>query len=205
MRRIFAFIPGLALIGGAAHAQSKSGELRLNAGLAMPFGGNSGVGESFTRSYGNGFAFGAGVGRRIGASLLLGVNLDYTRFALDEAGYLDGSGGTVSGGEMSILSLGVDARYVLGGLAATAAPYVVAGASALKLSDVNLSLNTTGGLEETHYKRHGLAQDVGLHIGAGLRVRAGSSAHLLIEARGVIGLYDQASYIPVRAGVTFGL
>jgi hypothetical protein len=202
MGRIVVTLAVVALLAPPIHAQGSAVELRLAAGLALPTGGDPGVGPGFTTSYNGGFTVGAGLGRRIVPGLVAALTLDYSRFVLDERGY---GGGSVSGGALSILSFGVDLRYTLSAGAARAAPYIVAGASGLKLSDVDIASSGPFGSQETRLTRHGLAQDLGLHVGVGVQVRAGPSTRLLLEARAVIGTYGQASYVPVRAGVAFGL
>ncbi len=202
MTKSLATLVCLAALALPAAAQTN---MHFAAGLALPAGGDPGVGPGFTTSYGSGFTVGGGIARALGPALVVGLTLDYSRFALDEQGYLGGSGGTVSGGALSILSFGVDVRYALGRASSAAAPYLVAGASGLKLSGVDISESGPGGSQQTSLTRHGLAQDLGLHVGAGVRVRAGPSTRLLLEARAVIGTYGQASYVPVRIGVAFGL
>ena len=52
----------------------------------------------------------------------------------------------MSGGELSIISFGADLRYSLGGGSSSVVPYLVARASGLKLSDVEVSETGPGGV-----------------------------------------------------------
>jgi len=185
----------------ASHAFAQTTAFTLAGGVALPSGGAQGVGSDFKTSYGYGFIVGAGVARNLSPALALGIALDYARFGIDEAGYLDGGTGSVSGGEQSILTLGLELRYTIAGGTAPAAPYVIAGVSAMKLADVSIATTSPNAFEETKLSRDGLAQDVGLNLGAGIAF--GPGRRFFVEARAVLGLYDQASYIPVRAGVSF--
>jgi hypothetical protein len=200
MDRTVTILALLPVLAASAAAQAHTWELRFNAGLAVPAGGDPGVRSGFVASYSSGFTLGAGIGRNLNSALYVGACLDYSRFPLDEQGYLGGSTGTVTGGEQSIISVGLDLRYALGGGASSLSPYLVAGLSGLNLSDVTLSESGAGGSQQITLTTDGLFQDLAIHMAAGTQLRVGPSAQLVFEARAVIGTAGQASYIPVRMG-----
>jgi hypothetical protein len=202
--------PGLAffLIGAApALAQVPRLEVSLAGGVAMPVSGNPGpVGAAGGNGFKDAWAQGLSVGGALGLELLgrfgLFLNVDYSKFPLDEDNYLGSGGGTVTGGDMSVIAFGAAARIKLSTILPVA-PYITLGLQGLKLSDVEVSSTSGSGSTQINLTRSGLAQDLAVVAGGGVSIRAGASMRLFVDVRAAIGTYSQASYVPVRAGLTF--
>jgi hypothetical protein len=197
-----------ALLASPAAAQLPRLEFSVSGGIAMPVGGNPGPigasgGDGFADGWSQGLSVGGGLGLSLPAGLGIGLRVDYSRFPLDEDNYLGSGGGTVSGGELSIIAFGAELRYTLSSLT-PAQPYLTLGLMGLKLSDVDVSSSSASGSSQVQLTREGFAQDLGVAAGGGVALRAGG-ARLFAEVRAVIGTYSQASYLPVRAGLAFRL
>jgi len=219
------FLLALLIAAPAAAQEGMSLEVTAGSGYVMPSSP-----MTFSNYWNMEFGGVLGAGVHISPSVTLHGSLEYYRFALDEAGVTESFDTrymrdiwafndvslTPSGEAGTIIAASANVRVAPTGLTGVVTPYVTAGIGVMHFSLGEISLpatsvlsingsdiamtasqKITGGTETSPFFQGGIGLD--LHVSAGMIV--------FIEARYAHGFSKGlgTSYVPVTAGIKFGL
>jgi hypothetical protein len=171
----------------------------LSAQNVKPFNLYLGAGGSVpSGDFGNVYKFGyhatAGVGFKLMPSLELVPKVEFHIFTLDKSGLT----GTISGGNVSALMFGGDARFTFPLPGAGMKPFVLGGAGLASLRFGELTVNTDVTPSATASKFY-------YNVGGGVELAAGPVMSLFVQARYVSIATEGGSsnYIPITVGIKF--
>jgi hypothetical protein len=83
-------------------------------------------------------------------------------------------------------------------------PYLVGGLGSISFSDYEITASGSGFLENRKVTFKGGIQDAALLLGSGLDINVNNTTSIFLEGKIAIGLFGQATYIPLKAGVQLG-
>jgi hypothetical protein len=170
----------------------------LSAGWSWPADG------PLADSYEAGFTMAGSFRTEVGASIMTGLEVGYSWFAIDTAA-LAGQypGASFSGGDMGLLSITGENDYILGTPGSTIRPFTNTGFGFFR-SFVDDATVTTGSTTTKHSTDVYKGSFFGFHAGVGVLinrerfgVRLDANYHYLFAGG------PDLSYFPVRAGVIF--
>lgn len=202
--------------------------IKLNTGLNVPT-----ATKYFSDYWGASFNFGGGVDVYIDSQLSFQGYIDYNHFSFDGQKVLEdlkqtSQGESISGSAINILNLSANVKYHLIDIHQNVSPYILGG-----LGFVNLSLTDFVGTDKSGNLGTLIAGEsvsgLSISFGGGVEFVISSAVSIFVDARFVLGftegkivpytsnnvsgakktgayaLTENTKYIPLRAGVSFGL
>jgi hypothetical protein len=177
--------------------------LTVNAGFSVPTGPTN-----FSTYWKPGFNLGFGVGSIVLPSTSMFIRLDYNNFPLDAEGYLRangaaGSGYTIDGGTVSIITITGNVKVAVGPTTSVV-PYFIGGGGFFNLSQSDITISNSGS-----YLKVSIKSEIALTLagGFGVEIPVDQSTNIFAQISYGVGFNrgDHASYMPVKVGAVFGL
>lgn len=202
-----AIVVSAMLIASALFAQDKSFRIMVGGGIGSPA-----TPDQFNDSFNLGVTGQAGVDYAILSHFTIGANFAYNRFGLDQDNFLGsigmtGSDVSLKGGNLNIYEITGLGKYNLMQTASRTNFYILAGPGVAISKNTNLTLTTPEG---TTVFKSGSESDFILTGGIGAIHKLSPRWSLFAEARysyifarNNLNNGENASYLPVRVGVTF--
>ncbi len=203
MKNFFATVMICSVIGTPALAQSGL-NVYLGGGGAIPLDPTE-----FTDFWELGYNAGAAVGYSFGSGLELIAGIDYSTFSLDGDALLDdlgtfGADIDISGGDITMLSLGAGLKFNIG-KGGSFSPYLIGMGGIFTLSISEVTVSSDGLSESAEFEDDETA--FGAAFGGGFEMGISSSANLFVESTYRIAFTEDEStkYLPIRIGLVFGM
>ena len=183
----------------------KHNDLYLSGGVGVPSSP-----EAFSKNWSSGYIVGGGVGISFTKASTLIFLADYGSFPTDNENILNmffgpsHSSASVSGGNISTLTISGNVKWPLFQYQMSAIPYIIAGVGYFSTSPNDMTV--TGPNFTMTLSGKGKSAFFG-SFGAGLDLAVSETANIFIETRYLLALtsVDNTCYIPIKAGVRIGL
>jgi len=226
MKKVILIITVLFLVSNLV-AQTKT-IIKLNTGLNVPSST-----KYFSDYWGASYNFGGGIDVFLDSQLSLQGYIDYNHFSLDGQKVLEdlkqsNKGNSISGSALNILHLSANVKYHLINVRQKVSPYIIGGLGYVILSLTDFVGTNTNGDTGTLVVDESIGA-FSISFGLGTEFLISSGISIFVDVRYVIGftedkvarynsdgisgvkktgtysLTQNTQFIPIRAGISFGL